>query len=198
LQVSAEAVDDSGRRGNPHLRPPTSATDDSLLLDNLAPGTYWLRLYSSRGYVAAANMGGLDLLHSPFTVTPGMSTPIEISMRDDSAQLDGAVAGMAAASPVTSSGFSSRFSTVQAWVYCIPLPDSSGQFQQIGVFPDGKFGAETMSPGTYRVLAVRSQQPNLPYRDAEAMRAYENSGQIVHLAAGQKMNVQLQLTLNAK
>jgi hypothetical protein len=50
-----------------------------------------------------------------------------------------------------------------------------------------------MPPGVYRVLAFANQQPNLPYRDAEAMRAYESKGQVVHLSAGQKASVQLQL-----
>jgi hypothetical protein len=35
---------------------------------------------------------------------------------------------------------------------------------------------------------------NIPYRDAEAMRTYENKGQVVHLSAGQKTNVQLQIS----
>jgi hypothetical protein len=48
------------------------------------------------------------------------------------------------------------------------------------------------------VLVLRNQQPNLPYRDAEAMRAYENSGQVVHLAASQKVNVQLKAIPNTK
>ena len=198
LQVSAESEDDFERRGNPQLRPPTGANDDSLVLENLLPGTYRLRVSSSRGYVAAATMGGLDLLHSPFTIGPGASTPIEITMRDDTAELEGTIAGMSNQSPITNPGVSSRLSSPQAWVYCIPLPESSGQFQQFGMFPDGTFGPQPMAPGTYRVLALRSQQPNLPYRDAEAMRAYENSGQVVHLAAAQKVNVQLQVAPNTK
>jgi hypothetical protein len=48
-----------------------------------------------------------------------------------------------------------------------------------------------MVPGTYRLLASRSSQLNPPYRDAEAMRAYESDGQVVHLSAGQKLSVQL-------
>jgi hypothetical protein len=74
----------------------------------------------------------------------------------------------------------------------MPLPDSAGQFEQIWVSPEGKFNAPTMAPGTYHIVAFRNQQPNLPYRDAEAMRAYESRGQVVHLAAGQKVNVELQ------
>ena len=50
-----------------------------------------------------------------------------------------------------------------------------------------------MTPGSYRVLAFANQQPNLPFRDAEAMKAYDTNGQVVHLTAGQKTKVQLQM-----
>ncbi len=189
LQISAESAEDFGQPGNSMLRPPTGANDDSLTLENLAPGRYWLHLHSSRGYVAAATMGGADVLHEPFTVSPGSSTPIEITMRDDTAELDGTVAGMAASPAITDSAFSTP--RPQAWVYCIPASDSAGQFEQLWVSPDGKFNSPTIAPGTYRLLASKNPQVNLPYRDAEAMRAYESKGQVVHLSAGQKVNVQL-------
>jgi sucrose-6-phosphate hydrolase SacC (GH32 family) len=81
----------------------------------------------------------------------------------------------------------------QAWVYCVPLPDSSGQLQQLWVSADGTINTSQMAPGAYRVMAFADQQPNLPFRDPEAMRAYESKGQVVHLSAGQKTSVQLQL-----
>jgi hypothetical protein len=49
-----------------------------------------------------------------------------------------------------------------------------------------------VAPGNYRVLAFKTRQPNLPYRDAEAMKAFDAKGQIVHFSAGQKTTVQLQ------
>jgi hypothetical protein len=196
LQISAESAEDFGQPGNSMLRPPTGANDDSLTLENLAPGRYWLHLHSSRGYVAAATMGGADVLHEPFTVSPGSSTPIEITMRDDTAELDGSVAGMAASPAITDSAFSTP--RPQAWVYCIPASDSAGQFEQLWVSPDGKFNSPTIAPGTYRLLASKNPQLNLPYRDAEAMRAYENKGQVVHLSAGQKVNVQLRAIPSAE
>jgi hypothetical protein len=137
-------------------------------------------------------MGGVDVLHEPWIVAPGSSTPIEITMRDDTAELDGTLAGFASRPTMTDSSLSSRFSPPQAWVYCIPLADSPGQFEQLWISPEGKFNSPAMAPGTYRVVAFKSQQPNLPYRDAEAMRAYQNKGQVVHLSAGQKVNVQFQ------
>jgi hypothetical protein len=191
LQVSAENADDFAQPGTATLRPPTGANDDSLILESLLPGRYWLRLHSSRGYVAAATVGGVDVLHEPFTVSPGSSTPIEITMRDDNAELEGTVAGLAVQPGTTGSTFFSRLSPPPAWVYCIPAPDSTGQFEQLWVSTDGKFNSPAIAPGTYRLLASRSPQLNLPYRDAEAMRAYESKGQVVHLSAGQKVNVQL-------
>jgi hypothetical protein len=191
LQISAEPADDF-QQGGAGLGPPTGPNDDSLVLEKVAPGRYWLRLHSSRGYVAAATMGGVDVLHQPLIVSPGSSTPIEVTMRDETAELDGTVAGITPP-PILSSTMSSQLPQRQAWVYCVPFPDSTGQFQQIWVSRDGKINSPQMTPGTYRVLAFGDQQPNLPYRDPEAMRAYESKGQVVHLSAGQKTSVQLQL-----
>ena len=192
LNINAESADDFGGRGA-SLRPPTGANDDSLVLENLPPGRYWLRASSSRGYVASATMGGVDLLRDPMVVDTGSSAPIEITMRDDTAELDGTVAGITPPAITESSSSTFTRQSPQAWVYCVPAPDSPGQFQQIWISPDGKFNSTAMPPGVYRILAFANQQPNLPYRDAEAMRAYESKGQVVHLSAGQKASVQLQM-----
>lgn len=191
LQVNAEPADDF-EHGGASLRRPTGQNDDSLVIENLSPGRYWLRPRTARGYVAAATMGGVDLLHQPFVVAAGSSMPIEITMRDDTAELDGTVAGLAPP-PSTDSSASFAGQSSQGWVYCIPLPDSPGQYQQVWVSPDGKFTSAAMAPGTYRLLAFKNQQLRLPWRDPDAMRAYESKGQVVHLSAGQKTSVQLQI-----
>ena len=82
-------------------------------------------------------------------------------------------------------------------VYCIPLPDSSGDFKDIGVAPDGKFGPRDLSPGTYRVLAFNHRE-ELEYRDPEAMRAYDAKGLLVRLVPGQKEHLQLPLIVNSE
>ena len=196
LQIRVEPAEDFGPQRSESLRPPTRENDDSLFVDNLAPGRYWVRLSSSRGYVAAATMGGIDLLHEPFVVGPGTSTPLEITMRDDNAEIDGTVAGLAAGATTSAGAAASAYPgavTRPAYVYCVPLADSPGQFLQLSVAPDGKFNYLMMAPGVYRVMAFRNPQINLPYRDADAMRAYDSKGQVVHLSAGQKANVQLQI-----
>jgi hypothetical protein len=200
LQISALSADEFAPHRAGNLRDPSRQNDDSLVLEGLSPGRYWLQLSTSRGYVASASMGGVDLLHQPFTIASGSTTPIEITMRDDTAEIDGKVAGL---NPVTnpSSGVVNATGPgpntfapgSPAYIYCIPLPDSAGQFQEFGLSSDGTFTSQAMAPGTYRVMAFDHQQADIPYRDAEAMRAYETKGQVIHLSPGQKTSVELQL-----
>jgi hypothetical protein len=194
LQATAEAADEFVQRGA-SLHQPTGPNDDSLVLEDVPPGRYWLRLYSSRGYVSSATMGGVDLLRQPLVVGSGSNAAIEITMRDDNAEVEGTVAGIAAASATAGRDYPEN-SAPSAVLYWVPLPDSHGQFLEFETSHDGKFSSQTIVPGTYRVLAFKNRQPDLPYRDAEAMRAYETKGQVVHLSPGQKANVQLQIISN--
>jgi hypothetical protein len=182
INLRADPVDEFGPRGSASVRQPTGPNDDSLVLENLAPGRYWLRLYPSRGYVASATMGGVDLLREPLVVVPGASTPIDITLRDDSAELEGNLLAV----PATFATSAPR-----AHIYCIPLPDSPGQFLELSASPDGSFDYAMVAPGAYRVLAFSSPQRDLPYRDSEAMKPYETKGQVVQFAPGQKVTLQL-------
>jgi hypothetical protein len=132
------------------------------------------------------------VLHQPITVGSGQAALIDITLRDDTAELDGTVTPLAQQSALNASASDLR----QAWVYAVPLPDSSGEFMQIGLASDGKFVNPRMAPGDYRILAFYNDQPQLPYRDAEAMKAYESKGQVVHLTAGQKTTIQVQTILS--
>jgi hypothetical protein len=194
LDVGVEAADDdfAQQRGG-QLRSPAGPNDDSMVLEGLAPGRYWLRPRAMRGYVASATMGGVDLLRQPLIVGPGATLPIEVTLRDDNAEIEGAVAGLTSTATINDSALYSGLFKPSAWIYCIPLSDSPGQFQQLGVSSDGKFSSQAMPPGTYRLLAFKNRQPNLPYRDPEAMRVYDSKGHVVHLSPGEKASVQLQI-----
>jgi hypothetical protein len=187
LQAQLETADDSEPMRGASLRPPTGPNDESFILENVLPGRYWLRLNSGRGYVASARMGDVDLLRQLLVVTPGPLAPVEVELRDDAAEIDGTVTGAEPAGEAFSS------SGPRARIYCIPLPDSPGQFQEFAVSGDGQFTSTAMAPGSYRILAFTSPQNHLPYRDAEAMKIYENKGALVHLSAGQKLSVQVPL-----
>jgi len=111
-------------------------------------------------------------------------------MRDDSAELEGSVTRLTPASAGDSNSASAQASPVQ--VYCLPLPGEPGQFQEFAVsMPEAKFESMMIAPGTYHLLAFRREHRELPFRDAEAMSAYDGKGAIVHLSAGQKTNVQV-------
>jgi hypothetical protein len=185
LQASVESADDFAQNRSGSVRQPAGPDDESLVLEDLAPGRYWLRLHTSRGYIASAMQGNLDVLRQPLTVRSGPAAPIEVKVRDDVAELDGTVTSLAQHSSVNDDSAE----PAQVWVYCVPLPDSSGELMQFGVSADGKFSNPRMAPGDYRVLAFSSAQTHLPYRDPEAMKAYESKGPVVHLAAGQKVTV---------
>jgi hypothetical protein len=201
LNVRLEPADDFGQERGGWLRPPTGPEDDSLAIDSVQPGRYWVRANSSRGFVASVTSGEMDLLHQPLVVGPGgSSSPIEITVRDGGAEIDGTIEGAAPQFGVSEGSAGSPAGAVRlapdgsfAHVYCIPLPDSSGEFRDLLVPPDGKFGPQEVPPGTYRVLAFDHPQPELEYRDPEAMRAYDAKGQLVRLVAGQKEHLQLQL-----
>jgi hypothetical protein len=205
LNVILEPADDIDQGGVASLRGPTKPGDESLVVENARPGRYWVRVMSSSGYAASARSGNLDLQHQPLVVANGGSTsPIEITMRDDTAQIDGTVEGMTptTTSPlnVSAQGGDSGFfggprgmPPAPAHVYCIPLADSSGQFTEVWVSPDGSFTSPPLAPGAYRVLAFDRPQSELEYRNPEAMRAYEANGPVVRVVGGQKEHVRLSL-----
>jgi hypothetical protein len=197
LQARVEAADDF-RQTSAMLRQPTTPEDQELVIDGLLPGRYWLRLNSSRGYVASATMGGVDLLHDAMVVSSGSSTPIEIRMRDDTAEIEGTITGLSTDSSSLEAGSAQGLHMPQAYVYCVPLPDGPGQYQELGVSSDGKFSSGGLVPGTYRILAFKTMQQRLPYRDAEAMKPYESMGQVIRLSAGQKATAQIPIILSGE
>jgi hypothetical protein len=203
LNVILESADDYSRGGMPSLREPTGPGDEALWIQNAHPGRYWVRVISSRGYVASVRSGGIDLRHEPLVVAAGGSAlPIEITMRDETASIDGTVEGIIpAASPslnVSPENGGSLSSPVApppppAHVYCVPVADSSGQFTEAWVSPDGTFSSPPLAPGAYRILAFDRPQPELEYRNPEAMQIYDAKGPVVRVAAGQKEHARLQL-----
>ncbi|HEY1272183.1 MAG TPA: hypothetical protein VGF08_09380, partial [Terriglobales bacterium] len=202
LQVWLVPEDDEPRGGT-SLRPPSGPKDESLVIENVIPGRYWVHTSTSRGYVASIRSGNLDLEHRPLPVgSGGSAAPIEIVMRDDVAEIEGTVEGLAAPAPLDDSTRSIDVNEVVEGpgpieplphVYCIPLPDSSGTFAEAAVTQDGKFTFSSLAPGAYRLLAFERQQPDLEYANPEAMRAYEAKGPVIRVSAKQKERVRLQV-----
>ncbi len=189
LNASLESADDFNLGKNGFLRPATGPNDSVLDIPDVLPGRYWLRVWSAYGYAATVRAGSTDLLREPLVVGAGSSSiPVEITMRDDSAQIAGQIEQFAGSPSAAVRGMPPAF------VYCVPTPDSTGQFTEVGVSPDGTFTSMPLPPGDYRVLAFDRQQSGLEYRNPEAMKSLEGDGPIVHVSGGQTEHVTLQLS----
>jgi len=188
LNLHLEAVDDFGQERTAYMRP-RSAEDDSLVIEGVQPGRYWVRTNASRGFVASITAGTTDLRHQPLTVgLGGSSSPIEVTMRDGGADVDGTIDGVA-----TSLNEGGASADNSPHVYFVPLADSSGEFRDVWVNGEGKFGPQQLAPGSYLALAFDRPQPELEYGNAEPMRAYEDKAQLIRVTAGQKDHLHLQL-----
>jgi len=197
LNITLWPADEFSLENVAGLAPPSGSGDESLVLHDVQPGRYWVQVNSSRGFPASITSGGTDLQQHPLVVGwGGTASPIEITMRDDWAQIGAKIEHADELISRTSSisGFEPASETVTpAWVCLVPLPDSSGQFQQTWMSPVGESGDQQIPPGEYRVLAFDHQQPELEYRNPEAMQAYDGKGQVVRLVGGQKERITLPL-----
>ena len=54
---------------------------------------------------------------------------------------------------------------------------------------NGKFSLQNLAPGQYLVLAYRTFNPHLEYRNEEVLSQYESKGTMVRLAPGQKAEI---------
>lgn len=194
LNIYLDPADDFGFRQGASPGPPTTPDDKSLVIENIRPGRYWVKINSSRGFVSSATWGDVDLLHQPIVITGASSSPIEVTLRDDWAELDGTVEGPSSSSDQADPRFGRSMSLISyPHVYLIPLPDSGGETREAWAGRDGKFNTPQIPPGVYRVLAFDQPQLDLEYHNSEVMRAYESKGQVLRLVGNQKEQVRLQL-----
>lgn len=191
LQASVEPVDDLGFSGQRSLRPPQGKDDTSLVILDVPPGRYRLRLFASLGYVNSAIAGGVDLLQEPLVVLPGAGIAVDINMRDDFAQIEGMLTSTGGNLETAEKQSHRGSSQPSAYIYLVPVAGEPGNFQQSAADYEGHISIWNVTPGKYLVLAFEKQKIDLPYRDAEAMRDYERKGKTLHLAAGQKEKLEL-------
>jgi len=194
LQVNLESADDFAMRPSPSLRMPDGSKDDSLAIEGVSAGIYWIRVTSSRGYPASVRSGNLDLQREPLVVgVGGAASPIEITMRDETAEISGTVSGIA--QQVSGTHATERYAAGRpaAMIYFFPLQDSSGELIKVPVQPDGSFLTTNVVPGAYRLLAFDREQTELDNQNPEAMQAYDSKGPVVRVIGGQKERVTLQL-----
>jgi len=177
---------------------PRSVTQqpDLVVMAGVSPGRYWVRVDPRRGYAASVTSGEIDLLRQPLTIGHGGQIGVDVTMRDDGGEILGSVEGLsesAEAAANASGVVEGNWSNASGHLYCLPLPDSTGQFRYGTVARDGKFDLRQVPPGSYRVLAFDHPQRQLEYFSREAMHAYDGKGQVVQIGVGQKEQITLQL-----
>jgi hypothetical protein len=185
--------DEIGTTNPVGIQPPKNPEDETIVFANVSPGSYRVRAGETPwGYMAEVNSGGNDLLRQLLVVGFGAATPaIEITIRDDGAQIDGKVENWRKAErPAVIHGFSRNG---QGVVVFLPTADSTGQFRQTWIAPDGDFNLPQVPPGEYRVIAFDRLPEDLEYESAEAMQKYQSKGQLLTVVAGQKEHLRLAL-----
>ena len=172
------------------------------VLANVIPGRYWVQVQptGSGMYIASVSASNKDLQRTPLVVPYGASMPpIEITVRYDGAEIDATLDGkpfqynsVGVSGTVGSVGRRGRFAAATGpSVYCVPVGTEGGPAREFFSLPDGSVTLQQIAPGDYRILAFDSPT-ELEYRNPAAMRVYESKGQVVHLTAGQKLQLQLQ------
>jgi hypothetical protein len=183
FNVSLASIEEFAYIPGASLRPPNGPDDESLIIENVQPGSYRVQATTGVGYISSITSGGADLLHKPLLVSPGSAPPaIEITLRDDGAEVDGTV-------EVPSQGSTFRLPVV----HFVPMADGGGQFRVTWVSGDGRFQLQQLPPGAYRVLAFDRQRPDLEYATDEVLRQYDSKAQVIHLVTGQKEHLRLPL-----
>jgi len=169
--------------------PPKSSNDDSLVIENVQPGRYRVQATSAVGFVSSITSEGKDLRRQVLEVNlGGAMTQIEITIRDDGAEVEGTVE-VATNNGPQGRGVSSPGQPVG--VYFVPEKDGTGQFRVAWVSLGGQFQLQQLPPGDYRVLAFDRVREDLEYASEDVLRQYYFGSQIIHVVAGQKEHLQL-------
>lgn len=147
-------------------------------IEDLVPGTYTVEAKAGPLYVASLRCGSVDLLRDDLTVGPtGSLPPIDVTLRDDAAQLSGTL---------TQNGQPAAGGSVV--IYSNDYPKRS----QLVVTGNGSFSAIGLPPGTYQVVAVRDPQ-NLEFRNPAVMQNYLPRATSVTLGPGGQSTIHLEL-----
>src|SRR6202166_3004587 len=188
LQVNLIPDEEFSLASQVSLRPPVDENDESLVIENVLPGRYRVSANTGLGYVSAITSGSTDLLQKPLVVGAGGTIPaMEITVRDDGAELEGTVdSSKSSAAATVPPG---RFGGPQDIVYVVPTDGMDSRTKVTAINPDGSFAISQIAPGTYHVLAIENQQPV----SEEWLKQHESKVQVLRLVAGQKEHMRLSL-----
>ncbi len=154
----------------------SSATTGISTLTGVAPGKYWVNINAFNGYVASATSGGIDLLQNALTVAlDGSASPIDVTLRDDTASLSASLASSLL--PSSSTG-------AHPPIYLQLLPQSGPAVARTdGFASDGTVTVSNLPPGSYLAFASTSRA-QIEYRNPSVLAALSGKTQTVNLDPG--------------
>lgn len=147
-------------------------------IEDVAPATYSVEVTTQfPGYVSDLRCGAVDLLQDDLTIAPGASLrPIEVTVRDDGADLDGTV---------TENGRPARADVV------IFSPDFPKRSLLIHA-NRGPFSAQNIPPGRYFMFAL-DDAGDLEFKNPKAVEQYLSHATSVTLGPRDKSTARLEI-----
>ena len=167
--------------------------ESGITLKNVAAGTYWMQISANNCYPATATWGRGDVLHRPITIgAAGGGSPIEITLRNDGAEVMGKVEFPEKA-PLQKSN-EAPANPQPVFVYFVPVEENAGQLRQAQVW-NGIIDERQIAPGAYRILAFEHTNTEIGNGNPDLMRKYESKGVVVELSASQTLRLSSPLML---
>lgn len=146
ISVMLFPAEDFGSAPGANSQPLDGSQQHVLLVPNVRPGRYRVRVESGVGFAASVLSGGTNLLQDPLVVEIGAAnSPIEVTLRDDGAEVSGDVEDATKpdrSSPQNGAGYT------QCHIYFLPLDVGSGRFRVAIAAPDGTFSQPQLPPET--------------------------------------------------
>lgn len=172
-------------------QPVPGSTEGELRLNNVPAGVYWMQITTQDAYPASATWSGGDVLHKPLTVgMEGGDTPIEVTLRNDGAEVLGKlqIPGSESAQK-PNDGTAIGGSMPVGVIYFVPVGEHGGQIQESEIWQDGAFDQKQLAPGTYRILALGQRNEEITAGNPEVLKKYESTSVVVELSASQTLRL---------
>jgi hypothetical protein len=192
LQVSLAPDEQFSLASQVSLRPPVDENDESLVIENVLPWRYRVTVNTGLGYVSAITSGSTDLLQKPLVVgAAGTIPPMEITVRNDGAELDGTLDF--AKVDVGRQVPQGRWDGPIGSVYAIPTDKMDSRLKVTSANGDGTFTIQQIAPGTYHVFATDGRPFQMQSVSEEWLKRHESEVQILRVVAEQKEHLRLSL-----
>jgi hypothetical protein len=184
-QVMLTPLDDSqAGQGTIGSQPAAGMQGRALTIRNVKPGRYRVNVMAFAGYAAVVESDGVDLLKQPLVVGMGGAVPpIEITLRDDGAEVSGVVEG----SPAAQGNWQGSPGKPERYWSVLLLPLGRFVWQPLWLRTDGRFIMGSLPPGDYLLAAYDGTPGGVPVAEEEVMKTLEEKAQKFHVEAGEKI-----------